>query len=98
MYVSRLVPTIILASVPLANASGHSWYPRECCSDKDCMPANFVSTDDRGNMIIVVGDRRIVVPADFAHRTSHDGQSHICFKVDDADHPTPVCLFVPAGS
>ena len=44
-------------------ARGHSWYPRECCSNRDCMPADRVETDDRGDLRVTVGQEADLGPA-----------------------------------
>jgi hypothetical protein len=57
--------------------------------------------DGRGGMTVIVGDRRIAIPRNFAPRTSPDGRIHVCFRMypnemDGSTIITPVCLFLPA--
>lgn len=54
-----VVLVIVAASASLASA--HSWYPKECCSDQDCMPADRIEVDSHGDL-----------PRGFALRPSHD--------------------------
>jgi hypothetical protein len=84
-----------------APAYAHDWYPFECCAQNDCMPAGAVEVDGRGAMTVIVGDRRIEIPADFTLRLSPDSRTHVCFRlypneIDGSIIVTPVCLFRPA--
>jgi hypothetical protein len=81
-------------------AKPHSWYPRECCSNHDCMPADDVERDTQGITVVTVGHRRIWVPRGFAARLSPDNRIHICFVVspEEGIPAVLVCLFLPAHS
>jgi hypothetical protein len=95
-----LVLLAIGAGVP---ARGHSWYPKECCADRDCIPADDVTADTDGHMIVLVDYHRIWIPFGLAPRPSADGRVHICFQViagelDNSSFVMPICLFVPPQS
>lgn len=61
------------------------------------MPADQISTDARGDMLVIVGGLRIWVPNGFAVRPSPDHRVHICFREEgDLKFPMALCLFVPA--
>jgi hypothetical protein len=62
------------------------------------MPADELSTDARGDMQLVVGNRKIWVPQGFAVRASQDARIHICFHADEFNFLMPLCLFIPAQS
>lgn len=79
-------------------AMAHSWYPKECCSNRDCMPADRVERDARGDMQVAVGQHRIWVPQGFPIRSSLDERIHICFHLDDHKFLMPLCLFMPPKS
>jgi hypothetical protein len=80
-------------------SSAHSWYPKECCSNQDCMPADRIEVDARGDLRVIVGPLRIWVPRGFAVRPSLDRRIHICFREEkDLKFLMPLCLFVPAES
>lgn len=81
-----------------APAGAHSWYPKDCCSDRDCVPADAIGTDHRGDLVVSVGELRIWVPQGFASRPSQDSRVHICFHVDEFKFLMPLCLFLPAQS
>lgn len=80
-------------------AQGHSWYPSECCSMRDCTPADGVETDARGDFQVIVGRQRIWVPKGFEIRPSKDDRVHICFRLEvDLKFLMPLCLFMPPQS
>lgn len=87
---------VLLVLTPAAQA--HSWYPKECCDDHDCVPADGMTKDARGHWQVSVGRKRIWVPQGFQMRPSKDHRIHICYRVDETNFPMPFCLFVPAQS
>jgi hypothetical protein len=98
---------ISLSAVALAASLGvpaqaHSWYPKECCSNHDCMPADDNSTDLREGMVLTVRDQQIWVPRGFRVRTSPDDRIHICFRViavpEEGVIAIPLCVFLPPQS
>ena len=97
--------TFVVALAALSAGAGstfpalaHSWYPKECCSGHDCMPADSIITDVRGNRIVIVGDRRVWIPPGFAVRASPDARIHVCFTDDVFGVQAPRCVFMPAES
>ena len=78
----------------LASASAHSWYPNDCCSGFDCMPADSIHSDRLGK-VVVVGKVRVRVPANFSPRPSPDGRVHVCFTDGEFGVPLARCLFLP---
>jgi hypothetical protein len=100
--VSAILGAAGLSAAP-AVTYAHEWYPVECCADRDCTRANAIVLGSLSNMIVVVGDHRIEIPAGFAVRDSPDSQVHICFQtsIDEMDGSVltvPNCLFLPAQS
>lgn len=89
---------VIISGLWPTSALAHSWYPEECCSHRDCMPADSMITDARGDLLVTVGNRNVWVPRGFHARPSPDGRIHICFHEDDYSFTMPLCLFVPAQS
>jgi len=96
---SALAGTTLPCGTP---ASAHGWYPKECCSNHDCMPADEIATDIRGGRVVTVGQQRISVPRGFPVRSSPDDQIHICFRIisepEEGVFAMPLCLFLPAES
>ncbi|MGE3915683.1 MAG: hypothetical protein AB7F78_08295 [Hyphomicrobiaceae bacterium] len=96
-----LVAGMIGLSVGLApvRARAHSWYPHDCCHDRDCKPADSIEVDERGDFEVRVGNDRVWVPKSFAIRPSQDSRIHICYR--EEGEPTflmPFCLFLPPGA
>ena len=93
--------SLMIGGAPPADA--HSWYPKECCSNVDCVAADEIATDERGGKIVVVGHTRIPIPDGFTARSSPDGRIHVCFltvvgeQYGGPDY-LPLCLFLPAQS
>lgn len=84
-------------------ADAHSWYPKECCSDHDCVQADQMTIDHRGDRVVTVGSRRIWVSKYLSPRPSPDSRVHICVRevngeLDGALFAMTICLFVPAES
>lgn len=85
----RLALAALLIGVP-ALVSAHSWYPAECCSDKDCAP--YPSSDVRetvdGFHIVSTGE----FVARHQARVSPDGDYHLCrLELSQA----LICFFAP---
>jgi hypothetical protein len=96
-----LITAALVLSFMLAlsiRAHAHSWYPYECCSDKDCevLDADKVRVEPDGYHLpngSVVAHNKI--------RFSPDGQFHWCRYggTGGVIRPTDqqVCLWVPGG-
>ncbi len=98
---------IALALLALAScgpAVAHSWYPYDCCSDRDCWPMGLDADAREPEPAIVPGGYRLrdgtFVP-EHQTRPSRDGRFHVCRRAGQADgamiRPAdkPACLFVP---
>lgn len=103
----KLAPVFVFAIfstvAPILPAESHSWYPKECCSNHDCVPADAIVPDKLGGRIVIVRQTRIPIPEGFTVRASPDGRIHVCFKTMAGDHYggqefLPLCLFLPAES
>jgi hypothetical protein len=97
-----LLSVVLLAGGLQFPAQAHSWYPNECCSHDDCMPADNLVTGEDGGKIVIVGHHRISIPNRLAPRSSPDERIHICFVILIAEYSAPyalpLCLFLPAQS
>lgn len=100
-----LIGVIALAIAGLARAHAHSFYPHECCHDRDCwmMGAGQREPDPeftRDGWKLADGT---LVPF-HAARPSPDGRFHVCRQGGAASgaviRPSgaPVCLWVPQGA
>jgi len=97
------LPFVCAASLYALPASAHEWYPQECCSGRDCLQADQMTIDHRGDRTVTVGNRRIWVTKYLSPRPSPDDRVHICVRevngdLDGALFPMTICLFVPAES
>lgn len=72
----------LLAAVILA----HSWYPYECCSDRDCHPVKSVKEVPNGYQA-----EGIFFPKSLA-KPSQDGDFHVCYNPATKK---PLCIFIP---
>jgi len=52
IYVSPLAIGLTAGGIPTAYA--HSWYPKECCSQNDCAPADRIEMGPRGITAVMV--------------------------------------------
>jgi hypothetical protein len=84
---SKALIKTLIAAVTLA----HSWYPPECCKEKDCHPLPCSELSVMDNLIRwrgkVIGNRRFI-------RTSQDELCHICLT---GPRQIPLCVFMPEG-
>jgi len=97
------LPFICASMLYALPASAHEWYPKECCSSHDCVQADRMVIDNRGDRIVMVGSRQIWVSRYLSPRPSPDSRVHICVRevngeLDGALFPMTICLFVPAES
>lgn len=85
-------------------AIAHSWYPYDCCSDRDCWPMGEDADAREPDPKIVPGGYRTfdgIFIAERDTRPSRDGRFHICRQggARDGKIVTPYsakpCLFVP---
>ena len=84
-------PTTALSLLPLSASAvlAHSWYPAECCSDRDCevileeceVPEGLALRTKHGVAIF---------PVNHPVRPSADQRDHACF---DPSTKRPICLF-----
>jgi hypothetical protein len=97
-------PLALLAlMVSSSHCWAHSWYPSQCCSDRDCMPADSMVVDAHGDKLVFVGSKMIWVSKNLRPDPSQDGRVHICYRdvggeLDGRPNFVAFCLFIPAQS
>ena len=94
----RLVLIVLFFCAPTI-VSGHGWYDADCCSDKDCFPAENVVyySYDRSYTADVHG-RHVRVGPEVKKLPSRDGGYHACLR-DRPGMPVKVkCWYVPANT
>ncbi|MET0569460.1 MAG: hypothetical protein ABWZ74_10325 [Hyphomicrobiaceae bacterium] len=83
--VAVLCPTI---------ATAHSWYPKRCCHDHDCFPADRVERLADGTLVLASGKIVVRVTKSFPVETSPDGRPHFCVW-DSGSSLEARCVFLP---
>jgi hypothetical protein len=82
----------ILGLLAAGPADAHDFYARECCSGRDCRPA------EPGEVVAEPGGWRVVPTGElvpqWATRRAPDGRIHRCTK-DGDPHALTICLYVP---
>lgn len=96
----RLILAVLAFAGALCVALAHSWYPIECCSEKDCfpVPVERVKTAPGG---WVLEDGTFIAFRDA--RPSPDGRYHLCRYNDGAGAlitvpGKPTCFWAPMGA
>jgi hypothetical protein len=78
-----------------SRAQAHSWYPRFCCNELDCMVVEKLTRNPDGSMLMEAGPITVLVPRDFQIDPSQDRQAHVCVYRDVRGKYHPRCVFLP---
>jgi hypothetical protein len=83
--------------LPLSRADAHSWYPWECCSDKDCAPITMSETPREKDGGFYLIDGRHISYKEV--KPSPDGQWHLCEQKWPANSAARkiLCVYAPVG-
>ena len=90
----RFCSSILLAIAPTIPSHAHSWYPPECCSDRDCMRLTPDEVRETDTHFLIAPTGLSIPRTDPAVRDSRDGDYHICIQSDGS---VP-CFYVPVRS
>jgi hypothetical protein len=86
-------------SPALAPAEAHSWYPKDCCHDDDCLPVERVvrlaPTGGGAPQFLVTRRGTTLIPENFPVRESNDSRMHICVRANEYGRDDVMCLFMP---
>ena len=72
-----------------------SWYPKECCHDRDCQPVATVRATPAGLWMTTVAGQTVLIGRDEARRPSRDMRWHICLGANSDRDITVQCIFEP---
>lgn len=73
----------------------HSWYPAECCSDRDCLPVEE-KLYHNGKVFVRGGGLLVEVPKGFQIQPSQDEREHFCWQMDAGELKLR-CYFAPGS-
>jgi len=96
----RHLAAFTVAALLLCRSGGaaHDWYPIECCSNRDCAPADTVVRRDDGSYLVTSRGMSTVIPSDYAKwRMSPDGRIHVCIRRLRSGAEYLVCAFRGPG-
>lgn len=86
---------LVWSHEPLA----HDWYPQECCSDRDCGPADAVERRADGSYLVTSRGMSVVIPADYrGWRKSPDERIHVCIRKLRSGSEYLICAFRGPGA
>jgi hypothetical protein len=72
-----------------------TWYPRECCHDRDCQPVVGVRETPEGLWMTMVDGTSLLISSDEPRRTSRDMRWHICLAKTTNRDIVVQCVFEP---
>lgn len=100
-----LVAMLVLATAPTLWAHTHAgpegavtWYPYDCCHDRDCRPVIRVQEAPHGLWLTTDEGVTVLIGPKDQRRPSRDARWHICIRPDIEVQMKVVCIFEPAHS
>jgi hypothetical protein len=107
-FLAILAVLVIIGLVALGTSGrAHSFYPLECCSDRDCWPMGDAADAREPAPVVTSAGWKLsdgsIVPFNQA-RASPDGRFHVCRQSGASTGSVirpegrPVCLFTPQQS
>jgi hypothetical protein len=75
-----------------------SWYPRECCHDRDCRPVVQIQAVGAGLWMTTDDGQTVLIGPDEERRPSLDLRWHVCLARDHSGGVIVQCVFQPPSS
>jgi hypothetical protein len=107
MRIHFFVTAAVLLAMPIS-AKSHThvspdgttvtWYPKDCCHDRDCRPVATVRPTAHGLWMTTVDGQTVLVEANQQRRPSLDMRWHICLGKDAYENTIVECLFEPPNT
>src|SRR5215813_2607594 len=96
--IAAVLPMAPLLWLSAIGAQAHSWYPKVCCNDKDCLIVDKVDALPDGAELFHAGSITVIVPKYFKRMPSQDSHVHLCYYRVFTGEYRPRCVFVPGDS
>jgi hypothetical protein len=75
-----------------------TWYPHDCCHDKDCQPVTTVRQTPEGLWMTMPDGTTVLVDVEEPRRPSRDMRWHICLAPGAHRDVVVQCLFEPPNT
>jgi hypothetical protein len=83
--IGGMIALFIILALIAREASAHSFYSYECCSDRDCGPVDDAAVEERPDGYHVRGFVEVVKLGDPRLKWSPDDQDHVCARTGVAE-------------
>jgi hypothetical protein len=99
-----VVFSVFAGMATLGPATGHDWYPLECCNQMDCAPVESIAplasttTGDPPQLVVTSKHSKAIIRQDFPVRESRDSRIHVCMRRHDFGDMDVICFFIPPGA
>lgn len=99
LIAAALLTVLCVPAYPHVHSHGDgtevTWYPVECCNNRDCRPVAHVRHAKDGLWMTTVDGVTVLVHADEQRRPSRDTRWHVCLTTDASRNVVVQCLFEP---
>jgi hypothetical protein len=75
-----------------------TWYPKECCHDRDCRPVASIRQASQGLWVTTVDGQTVLIGPNQRRRASLDARWHVCLQKDVHHNIVVQCVFEPPNS
>jgi hypothetical protein len=105
MRATSIIASLAMLSLPSyphihvdPDGAAVTWYPAECCNNRDCRPVAHVRQAAHGLWMTTIDGVTVLVDADEQRRPSRDMRWHLCLTTDIYQNVVVQCLFEPPNS